>query len=78
MLDRDAKLAQIASKLFDAVVVSLDCVSGELLQATRQSLGLGDLSRPNARPLLVKHVLNFDREDLAVLIEVLGTCSLNI
>ena len=73
VFDGDTEFSQVASEFFDAVVVSLDSVSGELLQSTRQPLSLTDLTRSDTRALFVKDVLHFDGKYLAEVVKLLGT-----
>ena len=78
VFDGDAEFAQITSELFDAVVVALDGVGGELLQTAGQPLGLADLTRSDARTLFVEDVLHFDGEYLPERVELLGTLAISI
>lgn len=72
VLNGNAQLAQVAAKLFYSVVVSLNGICCKLLKSTCQSFSFRHLAGPNSRSLLVEDVLHFDREDLAVLIKLLG------
>ena len=73
VFDGDAELAQVAAELFDALIVALDGVGRKLLQPAGQPLGFGHLTRPDARPLFVEHVLHLHRENLAKVVVLLRT-----
>ena len=73
VFDGDTEFSQVASELFDTIVVSLDGISSELLQTTCQPFSLADLTRSNTWSLFVKDILHFDGEDLTEGVKLLGT-----
>lgn len=74
MLDGHTQLAHVAGELLDVLVVAGDGVMGELGDLGGESLRLGDLAGTHARTLLVEDVLDLHGEDLAKLVELLGSC----
>lgn len=73
VFDRNTQFSQVATKFLDAIVVALNGIRGELLQATSQSLGFSHLTGSNTRSFLVENVLYFDGKDFTVLVKLLGT-----
>lgn len=72
MFHGQPELLQIAPELLAALIVTLYGVGRELAELVGDALGLGDLTGPDAGPLLVEYVLQLAGEYFAVLVELLG------